>query len=103
MSLNFTSENVDVKQYISPDSKIQKITVNPITYHTTIEIENTSHAIEIIVMKEPGGGFNATIKDIGTRATMTNPFSSSASDVKTSLKMVLANWEKCFLERLERT
>ena len=103
MSLNFTSENIDVKQYVSQDSKIQSLTVNPITYHATIEIEGTKQSLEITVMKLPGGGFNAMINDSLVRGTMTDPLNVAASDVQTAIKNVLANWEKCYLERLENT
>ena len=103
MSLNFTSKNIDVKRYVSQDSKIQSITVNPIIYHTTIEIENSKQSLEINVMKLPGGGFNVMINDPLVRGTITDPLNVAASDVETTIKNVLANWEKCYLERLEKT
>ena len=100
MSLNFTSDIVDVAKYVSLDSKIKKMTVNPITFHVTIEIENTSQSVEITVMRLPDGGFNAMINDPTVQGTMTDPLNSAASDVQTTIKNVLANWEKCYLERL---
>ena len=102
MSLNFTSDIVDVAKYVSPDSKIKKLTVNPITFHVTIEIENTSQTVEITVMKLPNGGFNAMINDPTVQGTITDPLNSAAFDVQTAIKSVLANWEKCYLERLEK-
>jgi len=103
VSLNFTSKNIDVKQYVSQDSKIRSLIVNPITYHATIEIENSKQSLEITVMKLPDGGFNAMINDSVVRGTMTTPLNVAASDVQTAIKNVLANWEKCFFERLEKT
>ena len=103
MSLNFTSENIDIKLYVSQDSKIQSFTVNPITYHTTIEIENSKQCLEITVMKLPDGGFNAMINDSLVRGTMTDPLNVTASDVETAIKNILSNWEKCYLEQLVNT
>lgn len=101
MSLNFTSENIDVKKYTSKDSKIKKITVNPITYHTTIEIEDALLSLELKIVKLPDGGFNATINDSSTQGTITDPLNVAASDVETAIQNVLSHWEKCYLERMD--
>lgn len=101
MSLNFSSENIDVKKYTSKDSKIKKITVNPIIYNTTIEIEDALLSLELKVAKLPDGGFNAMINDSIAQSTMTEPLNVVASDVETAIRNVLSHWEKYYLERMD--
>ena len=102
LALNFFSENIDPKNYTPADSKITKFTVNPITYHTTIEIEGVSQSIELTVMRTPEGGFNAMINDPTVHGTITEPLNSTMSDMNSAIKSVLTNWENLFLERLKK-
>ena len=100
MSINFLTENIDPKNYTSIDSKITKITVNPITYHTTIEIDGVARTIELTIMKTPEGGYNAMINDPTVHGTITEPLNSTMSDLNSAIKSVLTHWENLFLKKL---
>lgn len=69
----------------------------------TMNKKSKKQSLEITAMKLPGGGFNAMINDPLVKGTITDPLNIAASDVETAIKNVLANWEKCYLERLEKT
>lgn len=102
MALNFITTDIDHKKYTSTNSKINKITVNPITYHLTIEIEGIQQAIQLDLMRTPTGGYNAIIKDLNIQGTITDPLNVTHSESDSAVKSVLNTWEKLFLEKLEK-
>lgn len=98
-NINFLSENIDIKKIMPAASKIEKMVVNPISYHTTVMVEGKPHSFELKVMRMPEGGFTVIINDPNVHGTIACPLSVLHSELNSALKAVLTNWEKILSER----
>jgi len=95
-SINFLSENINHEKYVSKDSKIEGIKINPITYHTEIKINGNVEKFDIKVFKSDKS-YTVSLSNTPIRATIARPLHISNTELDLALKEILNNWETLYL------